>query len=151
MMIPTTQFDKPQNSVFRNIFVEDPPQVLFSLKVMPPNCGLIGLGSCPSVDLTSASLLNLSIENLFSPQSLVSNSIGFDTLQAGYVNNGLMPPQTFASDYTLTGSMSIGLTNVFIRLPFGIWLPLTSADASAVGKINTNGNTVNIKYGIQLP
>jgi hypothetical protein len=38
----------------RNIFVEDPPQVLFSLEIIPPGCGLIGLGACPDVLLTTA-------------------------------------------------------------------------------------------------
>ena len=46
--------------------------------------------------------------------------------------------------------MDIGLTNVFIKAPPGIWLPLTSEDALLVGKINTSGN-VNIKYSFGLP
>jgi hypothetical protein len=151
LMIPGTQFDTTETSVFRNIFVEDPPQVLFSLQIIPPDCGLIGLGkNCPDVFLTTKSKLNLNIENLFSPQSTVANSIGFGILEAGYTSVTALGTQYFASNYTLTGSMDIGLTNVFIKAPPEIWLPLTSADALLVGKINTSGN-VNIKYSFGLP
>jgi hypothetical protein len=149
VMIPGTQFDTTQKSVFRNIFVEDPPQVLFSLNIVPPDCGLIGLGMCPDVILRTESKVNLNIENLFSPQSVVANSIGFGILDAGYTSVGSLGTQYFASDFTLQGVMNIGLTNVFIKAPPGIWLPLTSADALLVGKITTNGN-VNIKYGFGL-
>jgi hypothetical protein len=150
LMNPGTQFDTTETSVFRNIFVEDPPQVLFSLEIIPPDCGLIGLGTCRDVILRTESKLHLNIENLFSPQSAVSNSIGFGILDAGYTSVGSLGTQYFASDFTTKGVMNIGLTNVFIKAPPGIWLPLTSADAKLVGKIGTSGN-VNIKYSFGLP
>ena len=96
------------------------------------------------------SKLNLNIENLFSPQSVVANSIGFGILDAGYTSITKLGTQYFPSDYTLTGSMNIGLTNVFIKAPPGIWLPLISADAMLAGKIGTSGD-VNIKYSLGLP
>ena len=133
-MIPGTQFNTTKTSVFRNIFVEDPPQVLFSLEIVPLDCSLIGLGNCPDVLLTMKSKLNLNIEN---PQSVVANSIGFGILDAGYTSITKLGTQYFPSDYTLTGSMNIGLTNVFIKAPPGIWLPLISADAMLAGKIGT--------------
>ena len=144
LMVPGTRFGSSQRPVLRNIYVEDPPQVLFSLKILPPDCDLIGLaGTCPkSVDLTLPSLLNLDVENLFTPESVVANSIGFQTLPPGYSQNG----QSFPSGYTLTGSMNISLTNVMIRLADGTTAPLTSANAAAVGKIVTNGDHVNITY-----
>lgn len=96
------------------------------------------------------STLNLDIENLFSPQSVVQNSIGFVTLLAGYTNTSLTPPQTFTKNYTLTGSMTIGLTNVFLKVPQGFWLPLTSLDPG-IGNIGTSGDNVKIKYSLALP
>jgi len=80
---------------------------------------------------------------------VVSNSIGFDTLLAGYTNPN--PPQIFKSDYTLKGSMNIGLTNVFIKSSLGIWLPLTSGDAMLVGDVGTNGSNVDVNYSLALP
>jgi hypothetical protein len=152
LMTPSTQFGATQTSLFRNIFIEDPPQVLFSLRIEPPDCGLIGLGACPSVDLTQKSTLNLNIENLFSPASVVANSIGFVTLLGGYTNTTVFPNETFPSDYTLTGSMNIGFTNVFLEMPTGMWLPLTGADAAGpVAKIGTHGDNVKITYRFRFP
>jgi hypothetical protein len=91
--------------------------------------------------------LNLNIENLFSPASIVENSIGFQTLPAGYTQDG----QTIATTTTLTGSMTIGMTNVLIELPEGIWLPLLGFDAAPVGKIGTNGAGVDVNYSLELP
>jgi hypothetical protein len=134
MMVPGTQFGSMHPSVYRNIYVEDPPQVLLSLKILPPDCGLVGLAKCPMVDLTLPSVLNLSIENVFTPASIVENSIGFQTV-----------PTT---GYTLTGSMNIGLTNLLVTLPDGTVTPLTSANAATAGKIVTNGENINIVYGV---
>jgi hypothetical protein len=51
------------------------------------------------------------IENLITPASIVENSIGFQILLAGYpitLPDG--STMTLPADYTLTGSMNIGLT-----------------------------------------
>jgi hypothetical protein len=147
LMVPGTTFGTLKPPTFQNIFVEDPPQVLFSLKILPPICADTGM-SCPSVALTdNPSELNLNIENLFSPASIVENSIGFQTLPAGYTQDG----QTIATTTTLTGSMTIGMTNVLIELPEGIWLPLLGFDAAPVGKIGTNGAGVDVNYSLELP
>jgi hypothetical protein len=144
LMTPGTKFGSSQTPVYRNIYVEDPPQVLFSLKIRPPDCGLLGNGgTCPrAIDLTLPATLNLKIENLVSPGSVVDNSIGFQTLPPGFSQNG----QTFPTGYTLTGSMNISLSNVMIKLPDGTVVPLTSNNAASVGKIVTNGDQVNIIY-----
>jgi hypothetical protein len=144
LMVPTTSFGHHQPPLYKNIFVEDSPQVLFNLKIVPPICADTGL-ACPSVDLTQSSDVSLNIENLFSPVSQIGNSIGFQNVPAGYPNT---PPIT--GKFTLQGSMNIGLTNVFIRVSPFLWLPLTSADAVPVGKIGTNGS-VNIKYNLGIP
>lgn len=130
LMVPTTSYGGLIPSVFRNIYVEDPPQALFSLKILPPDCSLNGQTSCPVVDLTQPSLLNLNIENLSTPASIIQNSIGFQTV------NGV----------TLTGVMNIGLTNIMITPPNGTATALTSANAATLGNIVTNGTPVNIEY-----
>jgi hypothetical protein len=145
LMSPGTGYGTQQAPVFKNIFVEDAPQVLFSLKIMPPICSPTFL-VCRAVTLTKGSTLNLNIENLFTPASTIGNSIGFQNLPAGFMQDG----QTFTTPYTLTGSMSINLTNVFVKAPFGLWLPLTKGDAASLGKIGTNGN-VNVTYNFALP
>jgi hypothetical protein len=146
LMTPGTMYGTQQPPIFRNIFVEDAPQVLFSLKILPPICGQIGQ-SCPSNTLTDSSMVNLEIENLFSPVSIVDNSIGFETLPAGYTQDG----QTFLKKYTLKGSMNVGLTNVFLKLDDGFWLPLTRLDADTIGKVETRGHDVHVTYRIELP
>jgi hypothetical protein len=144
MQVPGTDFGSMpmQTPVFRNIFVEDPPQVLFSLKIVPPVCNLIGLdGSCPGkVTLTDSSTLDLTIENLFTPPSAVQNSIGFQILPPG-------SKKCNTSSYTLTGKMSINLTNVFIKMPDGTFQLLTSQNAWTLGQVSTNGSNVNVNYG----
>ncbi|HEX7139752.1 MAG TPA: hypothetical protein VF219_18010 [Vicinamibacterales bacterium] len=147
LMVPGTKFGSSQSPLFRNIYVEDPPQVLLSLKILPPDCDLITLGgTCTKVvDLTLPSVLNLSIENLFTPASVVGNSIGFQTFPSGYSANG----ESLPAGYTLTGTMNINLINVFIRLPNGTASPLTSADAAVLGKLTTNGNGVHVEYGLE--
>jgi len=125
LMVPGTSYGGLIPSVFRNIYVEDPPRVLFSLKITPP----LTL-SAPTVDLTLPSALNLNIENIFTPASTLANSIGFQTV------NGA----------PLTGSMSIGLTNVMITPPNGTATALSSANAATLGDIGTNGSNVDIAY-----
>jgi hypothetical protein len=147
LMVPGTQYGKHNTPVFKNIFVEDPPQVLFSLKILPPICAQTGF-TCASVDLKSQSLVQLNIENLFTPASVVGNSIGFQNVPAGYPNPLGTP---FTADSTMKGTMNIGLKNVFIRLPQGFWLPLDAADAVSAGKLRTNGSNVNIGYSFGLP
>jgi hypothetical protein len=117
-------------------------RVLFSIKIVPPICADTG-SFCPSVDLQESSTVSLDIENLFSPQSAVENSIGFQIAPAGYPNPVGAP---FLTDTVLNGNMSIDLTNVFIRLSNGAWIPLTSGNAGSIGKIATRGN-VDIRYG----
>jgi hypothetical protein len=111
--------------VFRNIYVEDAPRVLFSLKITPP----VTLNA-QTVNLSLPSVLNLSIENVFTPASTLENSIGFQTV------NGA----------PLTGAMNIALTNIVLTPPNGTATVLTSANALTLGNITTNGSDVNIIY-----
>jgi hypothetical protein len=43
MMVPGTMFGTSQPSLYKNIFVEDSPRVLLSLKILPPDCDLVPL------------------------------------------------------------------------------------------------------------
>jgi hypothetical protein len=141
LMVPGTKYGSIQPPLFRNIYVEDPPRVLLSLKILPPDCALAGLnGNCNFVDLTLPSEVNLNIENLFTPASIDENSIGFQTLPPGYSQS----TQTFPTGYTLTGRMNIGLINVLVTLPDGSVTPLTSANAAVAGRVVTNGANVNV-------
>jgi uncharacterized protein (TIGR03437 family) len=145
LMVPSTTFGSVQPSLYRNIFVEDAPRTLFSLKITFPECDDPNQprdDNCAQVDLTQPSLLNLNIENLFSPASIGQNSMGFQTLPAGFANG----TQTFPSAYTLTGSMNIGLSNVTLTLPNGTATTLTSANAAAAGNIGINGGPVNLNF-----
>ena len=54
---------------------------------------------------------------------------------------------TLPADYTLTGSMNIGLTNVWVTLPDGRVKALTSENAAVLGKLKTNGDNVNVDVG----
>jgi len=151
LMIPSTSYGKNSPPVFRNIYVEDTPQVLFSIKIVPPvNCTP---DTCVASFLTlNSSLVQLKIENLFSPQSVIKNSIGFETIPKGFIANATDTVSYFPTDYTLTGKMNIELTNVWIKLPFGLALPLTNAfDAQWLGKITTNGANVHVKYDLGPP
>jgi hypothetical protein len=147
LMIPSTMYGKHSPPVFRNIFVGDPPQVLFSLKINPSvNCPV---GVCVASFLQQQSLVNLTIENLYSPQSIIENSIGFETLPPDYIANASDTTSGFPNGYTLQGKMNINLTNVWIKLPSGFIFPLTNSfDGKWVGKISTNGAGVNVKYGL---
>ena len=142
LMVPGTMFGSVQPSLYRNIYVEDPPNTLLSLKITFPECldpNQPRDDTCTPVDLTKSSLLNLNIENLFSPASIVQNSIGFQTLPAGFADG----TQSFPTAYTLTGSMNIGLSNVMLTAPNGTVTTLTGANAATAGNIGLNGGPVN--------
>lgn len=150
LMIPSTMFGNFRPPLFRNIVIEDPPQVLLSLKIVFPECGNHGgplETTCPIVDLTLPSVLNLNIENLCTPTSVVSNSIGFLTTSTNFTYEypaGVT--NTFTNAYTFTGSMNIGLTNVIVQLTNGTLVPLTSANAASVGMLMTSGTNVMVTY-----
>jgi uncharacterized protein (TIGR03437 family) len=140
LMTPGTAFGAVQPPLYRDIFVDDPPQVLFSLKILPPICATTGL-VCPTVTLTDPSTIALNIQNLSSPVSAVQNSIGFQTLPAGYSQDN----ETFCA-YTFTGSMNIGLTNVTLTPSSGSAAALSSVNGTSLGKLATNGSNVNLAY-----
>ena len=137
--------------MFRNILVEDPPNVLFSLKILFPECNDPDnprYGNCTPANLYLPSVLNLNIENLCTPAALQPNSIGFLNIQAPFTNE--VPGDVtniFTTNYTLTGSMNIGLTNVIIQSSNGIVNPLTSANAARVAELITNGDNITLSYG----
>jgi lysophospholipase L1-like esterase len=137
MMIPGSKFGLLHPSTYRNIYVDDPPQVLFSLKILPFDCGLAALSgtTCPGEDLTLPGVLNLNLEHVFTPASIVENPIGFQNF-AGPPFNGS----------PLTGSMNIGMTDVEVTQPGDDPTVVTSDNAAAVGKVVTNGDQVNIDY-----
>lgn len=148
LMIPSTQFGKVSPPVFRNIYVEDPPQVLFSIKIVPPvNCNPNTCLASFLTDPMNSSVVNLKIENLYSPQSIIDNSIGFQTIPAGFIANATDTVSYFPKNYTLKGTMNIELTNVWIKLPIGLVVPLTNSFAAEwLGKIATNGSGVQVNY-----
>ena len=148
LMTPTTSFGQISPPVFRNIFVEDQPRVLFSLKIVPPvNCNSGGT-ACDAATLVLPSCVTLNIENLYSPVSLVENSIGFQTLPDPYPSqtNG-----TITGGFNLFGKMTVNLTNILIKQPYGLVLPLLNFDGGYLGKISTHGSVVNVNYGLGLP
>jgi hypothetical protein len=142
LMVPGTSYGQKQPPVYRTIFLDDTPRVLFSLKILPVDCDLAGIKGgvtgCPQVDLKQSSLVALNIENVFAPQSTLMNSIGFQTLPEGFTQNGV----TFGSQFTLRGTMNIGLTNVFIKPENKSWDLLTSANAAMLGPVCTNGEDI---------
>jgi uncharacterized protein (TIGR03437 family) len=133
LMVPGTSYGALLPSVYRNIYVEDSPRVFLSLKITPPACALCTLANPngPQINLSLPSVLNLNLENVFTPGSKLENSIGFQTVNGS----------------PLTGSMNIGLTNVMITPPNGTATALTSANAATLGNLLTNGDNVNIVYG----
>ncbi len=143
LMVPSTMFGTVSPPLFRNIFVEDPPQVLFSLKIVPPVTCAGGGVSCTAAGLMPSSSVNLNIENLHSPESIVQNSIGFQTVPAGYTT---VSGDTVSTAFTLTGTMNIGLDNVMLTSPSGTVTQLTAANAATVGNLSTNGANVDIAY-----
>jgi uncharacterized protein (TIGR03437 family) len=130
LMVPGTNFGTLLPSVYRNIYVEDAPRVLFSLKILPPDCSLKGLTTCPVLDPTLLGILNLNLENIYTPASIVQNSIGFQNVDGT----------------NLIGSMNLNFTNVMLTLPNGTVTPLTSANAATTGNIGTNGDNISITY-----
>jgi hypothetical protein len=125
LMTPGTDFGGLLPPLFRNIYVEDPPLKLFSLRIMPPAC-------CTSqFNPSLPSVLNLDLESVYTPQSLEKNPIGFENLADGS---------------TLPGSMNIKLTNVMVTQPNGTVTALTAENAVAVGEVATNGAQVNVQY-----
>jgi uncharacterized protein (TIGR03437 family) len=130
LMIPGTYYGSLIPSVFRNIFVQDAPRVLFSLKILPFDCALNGATTCPVLDPSQQSVLNLILENIFTPAPLLQNEIGFQTV----------------SGVTLLGTMNIGLTNIMITPANGTATALTSANAATLGDIVTNGTNVDVAY-----
>lgn len=151
LMVPRTQFGSNNPPLFRNILVEDPPRVLLSLKIVFPECNDGSgprEGNCASVDLTLPSVLNLNLENLCSPVSLLTNSIGFLTVSSNFTYE--FPTgtfNTFTNGYTFTGTMNVGLTNVILQSADGTLTPLTSDNAADLGMILTSGNNVHVNYG----
>ena len=133
LMVPGTMFGQVKTPVYRNIVVEDPPRTLFSLKITSPQCNDKDGprdGNCTPALLGSDSLLNLRIENVFTPPSLVENSIGFQTVDGT----------------ALTGVMHIALANVFVRQPDGTVRLLTGANPDVVGGVTTRGDRVYVRY-----
>ncbi|HLK68427.1 MAG TPA: S-layer homology domain-containing protein [Bryobacteraceae bacterium] len=154
LMSPGTMFGTVSPPVYRNIFVEDPPRVLFSLKILPPDTALSGLKAgegATAIDLTLPSVVNLTLENVFTPASPlpIQNSIGFQTLPAGFTYEfPAGTTHTLATDYTLTGTMNIHLDNVMVKSSSGLWTPLTSANAMAVDQVTTNPPTLAVNYDL---
>jgi hypothetical protein len=151
LMVPGTMYGTVNTPVFRNILVEDPPNVLFSLKILFPECDDPDnprYGNCTPVDLTLRSVLNLNIENLCTPATIQRNPIGFLNIQAPFTNEvpGAVT-NIFTNNFTLIGSMNIGMTNVIIRSTNGTVNPLTSANAATVAGLITNGTNINLSYG----
>jgi hypothetical protein len=150
MMVPGTGFGSPTRpiSVYQNIYLDDPPQVLLSLKIVPPRSNANTLSEGPSLMLTNSSFLSLNIVNLVTPASVDENLIGFDNLKAPFVFGCKKPSKTcttpfqkFKVDTPLTGVMYIQLTNLIVGGTL-----ITSANASSVGKIMPSGPTVSIRY-----
>jgi len=128
LMIAGSNFGALVPSLYRNIYVEDPPRVLLSLKI-GANLERQGLGA--DAYLTFSSVLNLNLENVFTPASTLQNSIGFQNVNGS----------------PFTGAMNIGMTNVMVTPANGTATALTSANGGTVGQVITNGNNINIQYG----
>jgi hypothetical protein len=142
MMTPGTQFGTMSAPIYRNIYVDDPPQVLFSLKIVPPRPST----QTSTVLLTTPSSLNLNVYNLVSPPSIVSNSIGFQNLPPNFDWFG----EIFPDGYTLGTTMNVTLTNVML-VSGGTTTLLTAANAGGpLGQITPNGNEVDIVYDADI-
>ena len=150
LMAPGTVFGNYRTPLFRNILIEDPPRVLLSLKIVFPECDDPDGprdGTCVPVDLTLPSILKLNIENLCTPASIESNSIGFLNVASGFLYEFPGGVTNMFTNGILSGTMNIGLTNVILQTANGIVTPLTSANAAQVGLVATNGANVQINYG----
>jgi hypothetical protein len=153
LMTPTTSFGAQNPPVFRDIYIEDQPRVLFSLKIVPPvNCPTAADGTvstvCGATTMIGTSVMALTIENLYSPVSLVQNSIGFQSLPANYITQ---TGETIADPFTLIGKISVNLANVFIKENGGFVVPLLGFDGAKLGNVSTHGADVNVQYGLQFP
>jgi hypothetical protein len=150
LMVPGTMFGTVNPPLFRNILVEDPPNVLLSLKILFPECADPDnprFGNCALADLTSPSVLNLNIENLCTPAAVQKNSIGFYTAKPGFTYEFPAGVTNTLTNYTFNGSMNIGLTNVIIQSADGTVNPLTGANAATVANLITNGTNISLSYG----
>jgi hypothetical protein len=151
LMVPGTMFGTVNTPLFRNILVEDPPNVLFSLKIVFPECDDPGSprdNACTPANLTLQSVMNLNIENLCTPAAIQRNLIGFLTIPAAFASEfPTNADNLFPTNHTLTGSINIGLTNVVIQSTNGTVNPLTSANAATVAELITNGANINLSYG----
>jgi hypothetical protein len=138
LMVPGTMFGSVHPPLFRNIFVEDSPRTLFSLKILfEEDPSVYG-----NVELTNSSVLNLDIENLLTPAPILESLIGFQTVPENFTYEfPTGTTNTFTSAYTFTGSMTINLTNVMVELPDGTMQPLTNANDAV-----TSGNNVLVNY-----
>ena len=137
-MVPGTMFGSVHPPLFRNIFVEDSPRTLFSLKILfEEDPSVYG-----NVELTNSSVLNLDIENLLTRAPILESLIGFQTVSNGFTYEfPTGTTNTFTNAYTFTGSMTINLTDVMVQLPDGTVQPLTNANDAV-----TSGNNVGVNY-----
>ena len=148
---PGTNYGTFSTPMFPIILVEDPPNVLLSLKIVFPECNDPGSprdDDCTPVDLTLPGVLYLNLENLCSPAAIRPNSIGFLTIPAGFASE--YPTNShniFPTNHPLSGSINIGLTNVIIRSTDGTVNPLTSANITAVAGLITNGTNISLFPG----
>jgi hypothetical protein len=101
--------------------------------------------------LRQSSSLSLKIENLYSPESIVKNSIGFEILPAGYIANATDSASYFPTDYTLKGLMHIDLANVWIKSRDGVVQAILSWPAAELfGNLSVHGD-VDMNYTQGLP
>jgi hypothetical protein len=138
MMVPGTEFGDDFPSTYQNIFLDDAPQVLFSLKIVPPRPGG---ANASKVNLRALSNLDLNIVNVFTPPSVTNNRIGYNFLPKGFTELG----QTFQKKFVLQGNMLINLTNLYIVEGTNATL-VTADNAGTLGKIVTNGDTTVVQY-----
>lgn len=137
-MVPGTSFGAMDPPVFRNIFLDEAPWTLFSLKIIPP--ALYDPDRFAGLDLTLPSSLTIKIENLVSPQSINENSIGFQNIPDNYQ----FYSTTYLVGFTLNGAMDVHLKNVYIIGKGGIAKRLNRNNALWRGKILTNA--VHVHY-----
>ena len=70
LMVPETNFGSLIPSVYRNIYVEDPPRVFLSLKI-----SLYLTAGQPKINYSLPSVLNLNLENVYTPASTLLSLI----------------------------------------------------------------------------
>lgn len=65
--------------------------------------------------------MNIRIEDVFTPQSVVDNSIRIPDASGWFpYDHPAGATHALKNDYTLTGDMNIDLTNEFMEMPYGI-------------------------------